>query len=85
MKTQVSFAIANNLLAPNIRATNLGIFPGTTIIATWNNSENPKDESFGMNHSKRCSYTIPESPSKGKQGGMVKAWANKVLSKTKMC
>jgi len=35
----MSFAIANNLLTPNIRATDLGISPWTI----WNNSKNHED------------------------------------------
>jgi hypothetical protein len=50
----MSFAIANNMLAPNTRATNVRIFPQATTITTWNNYENLKDESFGMKHPKRC-------------------------------
>jgi hypothetical protein len=38
----MSFAIANNLLAPNIKATNLKISPWATTTTTWNNSKNPE-------------------------------------------
>jgi hypothetical protein len=51
----MSFAIANNLLAHNTRAMDLGISPQTTIAITWNNFENPEDGSFGMKHLKKCS------------------------------
>jgi hypothetical protein len=81
----VSFAIANNLLAPNIRATNLGTSALTIATPIWNNSKNPEDWSFGMKHRKRCSYTILESPFEDKWGIMVRAWANKILYRTKMC
>jgi hypothetical protein len=40
----MSFAIANNLLTPNVRATDLGISPWATVITTsYNNFENLKD------------------------------------------
>jgi hypothetical protein len=81
----VSFAIANNLLTPSNRAIDLGISPQTTTTTIWNNSENLKDGSFGMKHHKRCSYTILKSPPKDKWGIMAKAWANKNLSRIKMC
>jgi len=38
-----SFTIANNLLTPNIKTTDLKISPWATIEVTWNNFENPKD------------------------------------------
>jgi len=38
-----------------------------------------------MKHPKRCSYTIPKSPPEDKQGAVAKAWANKVLFRTKVC
>jgi hypothetical protein len=38
-----------------------------------------------MKHLKRCSYTILESPLENKWGAMVKAWANIVLYRTKVC
>ncbi len=38
----MSFTIANNLLPPNTRATNLGISPHATATIAWNNSKNPK-------------------------------------------
>ncbi len=81
----ISFAIANNLLAPSTRATDLGISPQVTIATIWNNFENPKDGSFSMKHFEKCSYTIPESSPKDKWGVVAKAWANKVLFKTKVC
>jgi hypothetical protein len=37
-----------------------------------------------MKHLEKCSYTIPKNPFKGKLEKMVKTWANKILSKTKM-
>jgi hypothetical protein len=73
----MSFAIANNLLAPSTRATNLGISSQTTIAPTWNNFENHEDGSFGMKHRKKCSYTILESPFEDKWETIVKAWANR--------
>jgi hypothetical protein len=79
------FAIANNLLAPSTRAIDLRIFPRTIIVITWNNFKNLEDGSSSMKHPDRCSYTILESPHEDKWGAMVKAWANKVLSKIKMC
>jgi hypothetical protein len=81
----MSFAIANNLLTPSNRATDLGISPPTTTLIAWNNFENPKDGSFGMKHHERYSYTILESPPKDKWGIMAKAWANKILSRIRMC
>jgi hypothetical protein len=55
------------------------------MVVTWNNFENLEDGSFGMKHFERCSYTIPKNPSKDKWGVVVKVWANKVLSMTKLC
>jgi hypothetical protein len=81
----VSFAIAINPLAPSIRATGLGSSPRATTTTAWNNFENHEDGSFGLKHHEKCSYTIPKSPLKEKWGVMAKVWANKVLSKTKMC
>jgi hypothetical protein len=63
----MSFAIANNQLVPNTKATNLRVSPRTTT-TTQNNFENLKDGSFSMKHFERCSYTILESPSKNKWG-----------------
>jgi len=80
----MSFAIANNLLAPSIK-TNLRIFPQTTIVIAWNNSKNLEDGSSSMKHLERCSYTILKSPLEDKWGAMANAWANKVLSKIKVC
>jgi hypothetical protein len=80
----VSFAIANNLIAPGTKATNLKIHPRATT-TTWNNYKNLKDGSLSMKHLKRCSYTIPESAPKNKWGIVAKTWANKVLSMTNMC
>jgi len=37
---------------PNTKATNLGISPQTTTTTTWNNFENPKNESSRMKHLK---------------------------------
>jgi hypothetical protein len=48
-KPPMSFAIANNMLAPNIKAANLRISPQVTTIITWIHFENPKDGSFGKN------------------------------------
>jgi hypothetical protein len=81
----MSFAIANNLLAPSTKATNLRIPPRVIATTTWNNSESTKDGSSGMKQHKRCSYTILESPPENKWGAMGKAWVNKVLFRTKMC
>ncbi len=81
----MSFAITNNLLAPNIRATNLRISPQVATTTTWNNSENPKDWSSNMKHLERYSYTILESPLEDKWGVEANARANKVLFGTKMC
>jgi len=81
----MSFAITNNLITANIKATNLRISSRATTLVAWNNSENLKDGYFNMKLPKRCSYTIPKNPSKDKWGGVVKAWANKVLCKTKVC
>jgi hypothetical protein len=50
-----------------------------------NNSENLEDGSSSMKQPKRCSYTILENMPKDKCEAMAKAWANKVLSKTKLC
>jgi hypothetical protein len=69
----MSFAIANNQLAPNIKVTDLGISPQSTTTIAWNNFKNLEDGSFGMKHFKRCSYTIPENPPKDKWGVVVKA------------
>ncbi len=44
----MSFAIANNLLTPNIKATNLRISPQVIITIIWNNFENFKDASSNM-------------------------------------
>jgi hypothetical protein len=78
----VSFAIANNLLTPNNRATDLKITP-QAIQATWNNFKNPKDGSFSMKHLKRYSCTILESPLEDKWVVVVEAWANKIYPKQK--
>jgi hypothetical protein len=84
-KPPMSFAIVNNLLAPNIRAIDLRIFQWATIVIAWNNSKNLKDGSSNMKHPERCSYTIPNIPPKDKCRTVVKAWANRILSKTKVC
>jgi hypothetical protein len=68
----MSFTIANNLLAPNTKATDLKISP-RTITTIQNNSENLEDGSFDMKHFERYSYTIPKSPPKDKWGVMIKA------------
>jgi hypothetical protein len=41
-KLLVPFAIANNLLAPSTKATNLRISPHAIIAIAWINSKNPK-------------------------------------------
>ncbi len=51
----MSFAIANNMLAPNVIANDLKISLWAIMTITWNNFKNPKDGSFGMKHPKRCS------------------------------
>ncbi len=84
-KPLMSFAIANNLLTPNTKAINLRISPWETIATTYNNSKNLEDGSFGMKHLNKCSYTIPDFPSKNKWGVVVKVWVNKALSITKVC
>jgi hypothetical protein len=81
----VSFAIANNLLAPNIRAIDLKISPQTTITTTWNNFENLEDGSSSMKHFEKCSNTIPGNPPEDKWRVVAKAWINITLSRTKMC
>jgi hypothetical protein len=73
----MSFAIANNLLAPNTKATNLGIYPRATTTIAKNNSKNLEDGSFGMKHPKRYSYTMPYIPPEDKWGTMVKVLAMK--------
>jgi hypothetical protein len=50
----MSFAITNNMLTPNTKATDLKMSPRATIV-TWNNSKNLKDGSFGMKHFKNYS------------------------------
>jgi hypothetical protein len=69
----MSFAIANNLLASNTKATDLRISPQVTTATVWNNFENLEDGSSGMKHPERCSYTIPKNPPKDKWGTMAKA------------
>jgi hypothetical protein len=81
----MSFAIANNLLTPNIKAINPRIFPRTIAVIAWNNFGNLEDGFSSMKHPKKCSYTILESPVEDKWGEMVKVWANKFLSRIKMC
>jgi hypothetical protein len=49
------FAIANDLLAPSIRATKVGISSRAIAIVVWNNFENVEDESSGMKHHDKCS------------------------------
>jgi hypothetical protein len=80
-----SYAIANNLLTPSIKAINIRISPQTTTPIAWNNFQNFEDTSSGMKHLERCSYTIPKNSPKNKWGVMVKAWENKILSGTKVC
>jgi len=67
----MSFAIANNLLAHNTKATDLGISPQTIMAVAWNNSENLKDGSSSMKHLEICSYTILEKPPKNKWGAWL--------------
>jgi hypothetical protein len=74
----MSFTIANNMLAPNIRAIDLKTSPWATTTTAWNNFKNLKDGSFGMKHPKRCSSTIPHNPPKHKWGVMAKAYVNKI-------
>jgi hypothetical protein len=38
-----------------------------------------------MKHPETCSYTIPKNPPNDKWGAEAKAWANIVLSMTKVC
>ncbi len=75
----MSFAIANNLLAPNTKAIDLRISQQTIVATIYNKSENLENGSFGMKNPNKCSYTILENPPKEKWGGVIKAWANKVL------
>ncbi len=81
----VSLVITNNLLAPSIKATDLGISPRATTTIAWNNFENLEDGSFGMKHPEKCSYTIPKNAQDDKWGAKAKAWVNKVIFRTKMC
>ncbi len=81
----VSFTIANNLLAPSTKAIDLGISPRTIVTIAWNNFKNFEDGSFGMKRPKRYSYTILDNPPEDKWGVIAKAWANKVVSRKKMC
>jgi len=60
------FVIANNLLAPNTKATNLGISPLATSSITLNNFKNFKDGSCSLKHLEKYSYTILESPPQDK-------------------
>jgi hypothetical protein len=53
-------------LTLSIRAIDLRISPRAIIIIAWNNFENLEDASSDMNHPKKCSYTIPESPPENK-------------------
>jgi len=62
----MSFAIANNLLAPNIRAIDLRISPWAITLITYNSFEKFEDGSFGMKHLEKCSLTIPDSSFEGK-------------------
>jgi homospermidine synthase len=48
-KPPMSFAIANNMLAPNNKVVDLRISSQVITIITWNHFENPKDGSFGRN------------------------------------
>ncbi len=84
-RPSMSFAIPNNMLTPSTKATNQGISPRTTTTVAQNKYENPKNGSFSMKHLEKCSYTIPKNPHKDKWGVMAKVWANKLLSKTKIC
>jgi hypothetical protein len=45
--------VTNNLIALNIKATNLRISPQAT--TTWNNFKNLEDEFSGMKQHERCS------------------------------
>jgi len=55
-----------------------------TTISTWNNSESFEDGFSSMKHFKRCSNIIPKSPFENKWGIMAKAWANRILFRTKV-
>jgi len=77
--------IANNLLAPYTKATNARISPWATTKLIWNNSKNLEDGSSGTKHLERYSYTIPKNPPQDQWGAVAKAWANKILTMTKMC
>jgi hypothetical protein len=79
------FAITNNLLTPNAKATDLGISPWATTPGAWNNFEKFEDGSFNMNHHERCLLTILDTPLENKWKAMAIVSINKVLSKTKVC
>jgi len=79
------FTIANDLLTLNTRATDLRITPQAIVVGAWNNFENLKDGSSGIRHPERCSYVILDNPLEDKWGVVVKAWVNRILSKTKVC
>jgi hypothetical protein len=83
MKTTIVLYHYQQFANPNTKAANLGMSPQA--IAAWNNFENPKDRFSGTKHPNKCSNTILESPPKNKWGTMAKAWANKILSKRKLC
>jgi hypothetical protein len=76
-RLQVSFTIANNLLAPNTKATNLGISLWVTTTIAWNNSKNLEDGTLCMKHPKKCSQTILNRPPKNKWKVVVKACETK--------
>jgi hypothetical protein len=50
-----SFAMLNNLVASNTKATELKISPWATMPTTWNIFENLEDGLFGMKHPEKCS------------------------------
>jgi hypothetical protein len=62
----MSFAIANNLLAPNIKAIDLRISPWAITLITYNSFEKFENGSFGMKYFEKCSLTILDSPFEGK-------------------
>jgi len=51
----MSFAITNNLPAPNIKAIDLKMPPQAIAVITKNNSKNFEDGFFGMKHFLKCS------------------------------
>jgi hypothetical protein len=64
----VSFAIANNLLAPSTKATDLGTSLQAIVVGAWNNFENLEDGSFGMKHHDKMLIYHPRKPTQRKMG-----------------